>query len=365
MKILQVANFVSPKSGGLRTAIDALRSGYEDLGWSVYRITPFPDAGCPLDVVGIQSFRVPTMHSYRVILQRRRIQEIILDMAPDVIELSDKSTLSWLPFWAKKNGIPCCVISHERMDLVLHHARIAGLPLRWLSQKWRRDIADNASRVICASQFAAVEFEEFGIPIDLIPLGITLDAITPMSSRDIKDSTVEIVMCTRLSEEKKPHVGIEAVRLFSQQRKVHLTVMGDGPSRARLEDLAVGLDVDFLGHIADRQEVLYRLGSADIVLNLGPLETFGLVTLEALATGTPVIVANTGASWELIDLDCGRAVDTNAESVVQGIEEVVKFSNSHTWEKCRLRASQFSWSTTVAKFAEMYMDVAKVPVNAR
>lgn len=365
MKILQVANFVSPKSGGLRTAIDALRSGYEELGWSVYRITPFPDPEHPLDVVGIRSFRVPTMHSYRVVLERRRVQEVILDIAPDVIELSDKSTFSWLPRWAKENGIPCCVISHERMDLTLRHAGIAGVPLRQLSRQWTRNIADNASRVICASRFASVEFEEFATPIDFIPLGINLDSIKPMASREIGDSKIEIVMCTRLSEEKEPHVGIEAVHLLSQHRNVHLTIMGDGPSRTRLEELAMGLDVDFLGHVADRQKVLRVLGSADIVLNLGPVETFGLVTLEALATGTPVIVANSGASPELITAECGRAVDTNAASVVQGIEEIVDLSDSRTWEKCRSRAGQFRWSTTISKIASIYMDVAKVPVHDR
>jgi alpha-1,6-mannosyltransferase len=365
MKILQVANFVSPKSGGLRTAIDALRSGYEELGWSVYRITPFPDPERPLDVVGIRSFRVPTMHSYRVILERRRVQEIILSIAPDVIELSDKSTFSWLPRWARENGIPCCVISHERMDLNLRHAGVAGVPLRRMSRRWTRDIAANASRVVCASRFASVEFEELGIPIDFVPLGINLDSIKPIASREIDDSKLEIVMCTRLSEEKKPHVGIEAVRLLSQHRKVHLTIMGDGPSRARLEELAQGLDVDFLGHIADREKVLRIMGSADIVLNLGPVETFGLVTLEALATGTPVIVANSGASPELITDECGRAVDTNAESVVRGLEEVVNFSDALTWEKCRFRAGQFRSSSTISKFASIYMELAKVPVYAR
>jgi alpha-1,6-mannosyltransferase len=360
MKILQVANFVSPTSGGLRTAIDALRNGYEALGWSVYRITPFPDPGRPLDIVGLKSMRVPAMHSYKVILQRRRVQEIILEIGPDVIELSDKSTFYWLPRWAKERGIPCCVISHERMDLTLRHAGLVTIPLRRLSKRWNREIAVNAARVICASRFAAVEFDEFSIPINLIPLGVNLDSIKPMSSRVISDTKVEIVMCTRLSEEKKPHVGIEAVRLLSQYRPVHLTIMGDGPSRARLEELAVGLDVEFLGHVSDRQKVLRVMGSADVVLNLGPVETFGLVTLEALAAGTPVIVANSGASPELINTECGRAVKTDAVSVAQGIEEVIEFSDANTSEQCRMRAGQFRWTSTVSQFARVYSEVAQV-----
>jgi alpha-1,6-mannosyltransferase len=359
MKILQVANFVSPKSGGLRTAIDALRNGYEEMGWSVYRLTPFPDPQQQLDVYGVGSVRVPTMHSYHVILQRRSVQAAIRDINPDVIELSDKSTLAWLPKWAKENGIPCCVISHERMDLTLRHAGVVSLPLRKLSQNWTSQIVEHASRIVCASQFAAVEFQDCNVDTEIIPLGINLDTIRPIASRKIGNSTIKVVMCTRLSEEKKPHVGIEAIRLLAQKRDVQLIIMGDGPSRRRLEKLASGLDVQFVGHVADRQRVLRELGSADVVLNLGPVETFGLVTLEALAAGTPVVVANSGASPELITPDCGRAVSTDAVSVARGIEEIVAMSDETTSANCRMRAGQFRWSNTVSRFAQLYLALAK------
>lgn len=360
MKILQVANFVSPKSGGLRTAIDALRNGYEEMGWSVYRLTPFPDPHHQLDLYGIRSLRVPTMHSYHVIVERNSIQNAIRDIKPDVIELSDKSTLAWLPKWAKDNGIPCCVISHERMDLALRHAGLVSLPLRKIAGHWTRQIANHASKIVCASQFAAIEFKNFDVNVEIVPLGISLDSINPLAIKEKGNSKIKIVMCTRLSEEKKPHVGIEAVRILAKYRDVEMVIMGDGPSRRRLERLARGLNVQFLGHVADRTRVLQELGSADVVLNLGPIETFGLVTLEALAMGSPVVVASTGASHELITQECGRAVATDSESVAQGVEDVLAMSNDSTSATCRKRAEQFDWSNTISSFVRLYQEMAIV-----
>ena len=69
-----------------------------------------------------------------------------------------------------------------------------------------------------------------------------------------------------------------------------LVVAGDGSRRAALAYRAARLPVRFAGHIADRAAVAALLASADVVLAPGPVETFGLAALEALACGTPVVV---------------------------------------------------------------------------
>jgi alpha-1,6-mannosyltransferase len=363
MKVLQIANFVSPQSGGLRTAIDALRDGYEKLGWQVHRLTPFPDAERDDEVSGIRSVQVPTMGSYRVILARRQVQRAITSLQPDVVELSDKSTMAWISHWCAKQGIPCCVISHERMDLTVQHAKVAKLPLKLLSKHWKQQLAQHSSRVVCASSFASEEFANTPAALRVIPLGVALEDIHPKENRLFEPSTVRIVICSRLSEEKKPQIAIEAVRKLSQRRLVKLVVMGDGPMRSHLEELSIGLDINFLGHVSSRQQVFDELSHADVVLNLGAVETFGLVTLEALATGTPVIVANTGASSELLDVQCGRAVDVSPAAVVQAVEELLNERNCSTFSACRARAEQFPWSRTVSSFADMYQELVAETCN--
>jgi alpha-1,6-mannosyltransferase len=76
-----------------------------------------------------------------------------------------------------------------------------------------------------------------------------------------------------------------------------LVVAGDGPLRGRLERAArrKALPVQFAGFVTDPKHLATLLASADVVVAPGPVETFGLAALEALACGTPVVVSGDSA----------------------------------------------------------------------
>ena len=86
-----------------------------------------------------------------------------------------------------------------------------------------------------------------------------------------------------------------------------LVVAGDGSRRAALAYRAARLPVRFAGHITDRDDVAALLASADVAVAPGPVETFGLAALEALACGTPVVVNDASALPEVVG-DAGMAV---------------------------------------------------------
>ncbi len=71
-----------------------------------------------------------------------------------------------------------------------------------------------------------------------------------------------------------------------------LVVAGDGPLRRPLQASAARLPVRFLGHVASRESLAKLLATADVVIAPSPAETFGLSALEALASGTPVVVSS-------------------------------------------------------------------------
>ncbi|WP_262496069.1 glycosyltransferase family 4 protein [Nonomuraea sp. SYSU D8015] len=79
-----------------------------------------------------------------------------------------------------------------------------------------------------------------------------------------------------------------------------LAVAGDGPLRPKLMRLAGDLPVRFLGHIGDRDTLADLLATADVAIAPGPVETFGLAALEALASGTPVVVSRHSALPEVV-----------------------------------------------------------------
>lgn len=363
MKVLQVANFVSPQSGGLRTAIDSLRDGYEREGWEVFRLTPFPNPMRPGEIANVKSVRVPTMGSYRVIVERRKVRQIISSIRPDIVELSDKSTLSWIAKWCAREGIACCVISHERMDLTTKSTLLARVGLSHAVRRWRENLAKYSTRVVCASRFAAEEFLATDANIHIIPLGVECEGIEVNRHVQAESSTISVAICSRLSPEKQPSLGLEAARVLSDRYNVNVRVLGDGPLRKSLEMQAKGMNVEFLGHVQSRSQVFEELGKADVVLNLGALETFGLVTLEALATGTPVVVVNTGASGELLADGCGKVAESSSRAVAKAIETVMRERSDSTPEVCRARAEQFSWDRTVSAFSDLYMTLASELCN--
>ena len=135
---------------------------------------------------------------------------------------------------------------------------------------------------------------------------------------------VLIVHCGRLSVEKRPHRSIDALaRLRAAGVPAVLVVAGDGPLRPRLERQAAGtaLPVTFTGFISSRTAVATLLATADVVLAPGPVETFGLAALEALACGTPVVVSGSGALPEVIG---GAGVTVTGEDFAGGVLSVLQ-----------------------------------------
>ena len=109
MRVVQVANFVSPTSGGLRTALGHLADGYAGHGHEVVQVLPGPTDGEVPTPWGRQlTLRsVPLGRTgYRVLIDRARVRAVLEQLVPDVLEVHDRPTLRWLGRWARDRGVP-------------------------------------------------------------------------------------------------------------------------------------------------------------------------------------------------------------------------------------------------------------------
>ncbi len=83
----------------------------------------------------------------------------------------------------------------------------------------------------------------------------------------------------------------------SEKRKYHLVIAGDGPKAdwliASLQEFASG-QFSFLGHITEKEKLADLYANADIFIHPNPREPFGIAPLEAMSSGTPVVVPNSG-----------------------------------------------------------------------
>jgi alpha-1,6-mannosyltransferase len=260
------------------------------------------------------------------------------------------------------------MVSHESLDGLL---TMAG-PLRSATDGLNARTAAAHDVIVCTTGWAAAEFERIGVDVVRVPLGVDLEGFSPdrydedLRSRWAAPEDLLLVHCGRLSAEKKPRRSLAALAaLRAQGVRAVLVVAGQGPLRPALQDDAarLGLPVRFVGHIRDRDELAALLATADVAIAPGPIETFGLAALEALASGTPVVVSAQSALPEVIG-DAGRAVHGPGEAWAEAVRELM--SRPDRRAEARARAEMFPWSAAVAGFLRAHqVSAAGVPASRR
>ncbi|HUR73175.1 MAG TPA: glycosyltransferase, partial [Sporichthya sp.] len=276
---------------------------------------------------------------------------------PDRVEVHDRFTLRGLGHWARSEDIGSLVISHERLDRLAGRWLQAGPTLRRVVDASNRGLAENFDTVVCTTDWAAEEFRRLDAPnLVQVPLGVDLAGFSPanydedLRARLTPRGEALIVSAVRLSSEKAPMRVVDTVReLLRRGRRVKAVVAGDGLLRSKLEKAAAGLPITFAGFLHDRAELGRLLATADVVVAPGPIETFGLAALEALASGTPVVVDSASALPEVIG-SAGFAVPGKPESFAGAVETLLEVSRERARNAARDRAECFPWSATIDGF---------------
>ena len=359
MHIVQVANYVTPTSGGQRLALNSLAEQYLAHGHATTLVIPGAKKETHIEnnrkVVSLPGVPVPFSGGYRAIVRKEEMQQTLAELRPDVVELSDKTTLSWVPQWCRNMGIPCVVFSHERASEVVSERFPKWLPVSPVFRRWGENIEQQVDAIVCASKFSAEEYSQIQERVKVIPLGVDHEVFNPNASSALDQNTsalntnaftnaCTILFAGRLSFEKRQHVVLLAARtLHLRGVKAKFVIAGDGPMRRQLEAMADGLDVTFLGRISSRQELATLMSSATLAIAPSPFETFGLSILEILACGTPVVVANAGAGMEIVNDQCGVIASPDGESMADAVEAMLQRDLSQVRENCSARAADFSW----------------------
>lgn len=359
MRIVQVANFYGPRSGGLRTAIDRLGDEYCSRGHEVFLIVPGPCAdrtrlGTGVVRITLPAPLLPFTGGYRAIMPGP-VQAVLEALAPDALEVSDRLTLRSLGRWGRDHDAATVMISHERLDRLAAQALPRRVAERLADFANRRTAADYDT-VVCTTKFAREEFDRIGATnIVTVPLGVDLDTFHPrrhcasMRRHWATPEQTLLVHCGRLSVEKRADRSIDAVAALRDGGvDARLIVVGTGPLQAKLERQAVGLPIDFTGFISNRHTVARLMASADVTLAPGPHETFGLAALESLACGTPAVVSRTSALSEIITNDSGALADNDPVAIAHAVRGIVNRPEHVRRAHARHRAELFTWHRAAA-----------------
>ncbi|HEY9374443.1 glycosyltransferase [Streptomyces sp.] len=363
MRIVRVANFVTPTSGGLRTALERLGRGYLAAGHEPVLVVPGTEYDDRVTeqgrVVTLPGAVLPGTGGYRVLADRARVRRLLEELAPDRLEVNDRTTLRWTGEWARRARIPSVMVSHETADGVLRTWGVPPAVAARAADRLNRRSAWAYSRIVCTTEWAEREFARIGARnVIRAPLGVDLDRCRPgrrnavLRAQCADGERVLLLLCSRLSVEKRPGTALDALaELRAAGVGAALVVAGDGPLRGALERRARarGLPVRFLGHVADREALADLQASADICLAPGPAETFGLSALEALACGTPVVASASSALPEVLGSAGASAADDPA-AFAAAIRTLLAEPEPTRRARARARAELFSWQRSTTAF---------------
>ena len=372
MRIVRLANFVTTHTGGLRTTLQYLGEGYQHAGHEAILIVPGRTHSDTMTsqgrVITLPSAPLPRTGGFRVVARRTELTRLLDELEPDRIEVSDRATLRWTGRWARQRGVGSMMVSHESLAGLLG---VWGMPKRdALADRLNARTAETFDTIVCTTAFAATEFRRLGVPnLIEVPLGVDLDEFHPsradpaVRARYARPGELLVVYASRLSAAKRPELAVDAIAALRNAKiPAVLAVAGDGTRRTSLAYRAARLPVRFAGHIADRSAVAALLASADVVVSPGPVETFGLAALEALACGTPVVVNASSALPEVVG-DAGVAVAGTPEAFADGVRELMERPEPQRRAAARTRAESFGWERAVDGFLQAH-GVAPEPAAA-
>jgi glycosyltransferase involved in cell wall biosynthesis len=328
LRVLIVTDQYEPMVGGVPTVTRELARGLAERGHAVQVLAPSSTgrsatrAGGRLTVARRGSVRWPWYEDQRLgFLSRAAAGELIGGFAPDVVHVHSPLTLGAAArSAARRRRVPVVYTNHylpanvhptaDRADRN-KAARVAGALFDVGFYGYLTAFANRCDRVTAPTATALLLLRDHGLraPSQVVSNGVDLDVYSPGAADEslrrryaLPAGRPLILSVGRLSPEKRADVLIEAVAAQDVADTV-LVVAGSGPDEGRLRELAarrgVSERVRFLGFIPGTDlPGLYRL--ADVFAIASEAELQSLVTMEAMASGLPVVAVNAGALGELV-----------------------------------------------------------------
>jgi phosphatidylinositol alpha-mannosyltransferase len=234
-------------------------------------------------------------------------------------------------------------------------------PFRTRRLKWRlfHFASTRARRIFCPSAAAADHMRrEFGYAAEVVPNGLdTAPYWQPEIERD-----PNLIFCASTPDDRRKRVEILVQafgRLAPARPDLHLALAGSATDSTRqtllaLLDEPVRRRVRFIGNL-DPTELRGWYARAALTSLPSLHEAFGLVLVESLAAGTPVVGARHGGIPEIVTPEVGALFEPDdAEACAAAIDDVLNCANGSAEEDCRNRATKFDWETIGPQYLNAY-----------
>lgn len=266
-----------------------------------------PDFAPTGDLVSVPSMAIPNRPEYRIPLHfSARVRQDIAAFAPNILHISSPDRVSrQAAAWARRRNIPVACSVHTRFETYFRYYNLSFLEpviVAWLRRLYRR-----CDALIAPSEsFAQVLREQrMNYDIGIWTRGVERDVFNPerrdmgwRRSWSIADDVPAIAFLGRLVMEKGLDVFADSIDQLQRRGVPHeVVVIGEGPAGDWFESrLPQAKFVGFQGG----ENLARAVASCDMLFNPSVTETFGNVTLEAMACGLPVVAARATGSASIV-----------------------------------------------------------------
>ncbi len=394
LRVLYCTDTYPPQVNGVSVVTALSVAGLRARGWKVAVVAPrYPDGANQIngavdalaerEVVGIPSLAFPPYPDIRLAAPSYpRLSQVVDRFKPDIIHSATEFMIGRLgQIAASRAGIVRLSSYHTDFS---RYTEAYGVP--WLRNTVSGYIGRFHRRSACVytpSAPACDDLRAMGVLRARVwGRGVDIAAFSPeRRSQPLRaamgvDQSVVFLHVGRLAAEKGVDVIIRAFALAREllpARAAKLVIAGTGPEEASLRDMA-GPDVSFLG-VLDRAKALPRLyASADAFLFSSLTETLGLVVLEAMSSGLPVVATPAGGVGDhLRDGENGIAIGPRD---VDGMAKAIVTLTLSADHRRRLGAGaiatahQLDWDLELDRLDESYREILEeagplMPLNSR
>jgi len=366
MKIAIVTDTYFPRINGVSVSTRIFAREFVLRGHEVHIHAPaYPDKtedGEPFKITRYPSiylaFDPEDRLAYGVIRGKKRA---FLAEKYDIVHTQTPFTLGWsATMWARSAKIKVVHTYHTFYAAYLNHY-FQFLP-RSLKIASAREISKRYCNMCDLVVAPSLQMQEEVVsyrtrtPVVTIPTGIDLDRFNNRQPRQFRakhnfsENEVLFLYAGRLAEEKNIDFIFGAFRrVLGCIPNCRLMIAGEGPSRKRLEDLAqemgISLRVNFLGYIQG-DELRDCYAAADLFVFASVTETQGLVLIEAMASGTPVVAVGKMGVLEIMRGErAGILVDLNEEDFCGALIKMVTDKKLYRRKKKETVLEAQKWSS--------------------
>ena len=368
MHVVDATLFYSPTSGGVKRYLLAKHQWMrEHTGWRHSIVVPGENrAHVPGDISTVAGRLVPGAFNYRLPLNPLRWSRAIDALEPDLIEIGDAFHPAWAAASvAHRRGIPLIAFYHSNFPQLA--GRRLGRAVQRFIEWYVKLTYERCEQVLAPSRYMCDYLHSIGVTrATCQPLGVDVDTFRPERGHrnlaaefNLPPDTRMLVFAGRFSKEKNIPVLVEAARRLGAP--YHLLLIGGDQSGREG-------NVTRIPYCRDNHTLASYIASADTFVHAGTHETFGLVVLEAMACGRPIVAMRAGALPELVDPAAGYLADPHEDPAVAAanLADAIAgvFERDHHAMGAAARRhvlANYSWSRALQSLMARY----QVAVSAR